>query len=144
MSEQLTLFDGFVSRVRHWVPVEITDRPNYAPYVDVDFGELPSISDMQAAYKEGRPIPLVTMEGNTGKFHVITDLGYEGWPDDPTIDAPPYVFYEGTFYEGETLPVHLRDPLVAECWLLLIEPGGNIDGTNTHHFGWRGEPFPSG
>jgi|GEM_PF-3185513 len=145
MSEQLALFDGFRARIRNWVPVELTHRQgslyeHFLNQIEIDFEKLPSIPDMQAAYLEKRPITLTGMEGGTMKFHVLTDLGYEGWPDDPTIEAPSYIFYEGILNDRETVSQSFRDnPSGLNCWLLLVEPGGNIDGSDTWHFG----PFDS-
>jgi len=155
MIEQLRLFDGSETKP-DWQHVELIDYAeagynlgrefNNIPHIDLDFEKLPSIPEVQKAFANSTPINLIDTEGNPHCFYALFDLDHNGWLNDPTIQPPSFVFYEGAIIDEPIPEDHdferriqtLNEPHV-DHWLLLIEPGGNIDGTDAFSFGWHGD-----
>jgi hypothetical protein len=162
MTEQLRLFDGFEPEPVGGIPVrveiidyaeaEFTLGREFPPPFEIDFQKLPTIPELQRAFADSKPISLTDLKGGQWYFRAFCDLAYNGWLDDTAIQPPNFVFYEGAILDrslGEDFnfdqvfratETHF-DSERDNRWVLLVEPGGNIDGTDTYNFGWQGDPL---
>jgi hypothetical protein len=158
MSDQLAFFQGSAheSSIGHTVSIDLIRaeeamftlaRAELSPKVDIDIGKLPSVLELQRSFVAREPITLVSSDGIELFFYALVDLDHNGWLYDGQIKPPDFVIYEGVVFDKTLTDEFLSrvessfDTERENRWVLLVEPGGNYDGSDTKCFGWSGDPL---